>query len=120
MRLSDEKTAKRRVTLTRCRSGRRCIAQTASNVINGSGRMTDETRAKVESVIKDLDYRVNVAARNLNRDHHRLYHPRRAFADFRHIWPSSPTAPSRPPVSATIPLTSPRMRKAPRKARAIC
>lgn len=43
--------------------------KTASNVINGSGRMTDETRAKVETVIKDLGYRVNVAARNLNRDH---------------------------------------------------
>ena len=43
--------------------------KTASNVINGSGRMTDETRVQVESVIKDLDYRVNVAARNLNRDH---------------------------------------------------
>ena len=56
--MSDEKTAKRRVTL-------RDVAQAAG----GSGRMTDETRAKVESVIKDLDYRVNVAARNLNRDH---------------------------------------------------
>ncbi len=43
--------------------------KTASNVINGSGHMTDETRTKVETVVKDLGYRVNVAARNLNRDH---------------------------------------------------
>ena len=34
----------------------------ASNVINGSGRTTDETRTKVETVIKDLGDRVNVAA----------------------------------------------------------
>ena len=42
--------------------------KTASNVINGTGRMTDATRAKVEAVIEQTGYRVNVAARNLNRD----------------------------------------------------
>ena len=67
--MSDEKTAKRRVTLRDVAQAAGVSLKTASNVINGSGRMTDETRAKVESVIKDLDYRVNVAARNLNRDH---------------------------------------------------
>ena len=67
--MSDEKTAKRRVTLRDVAQAAGVSLKTASNVINGSGRMTDETRAKVESVIKDLDYRVNVAARNLNRNH---------------------------------------------------
>ena len=108
--MSDEKTAKRRVTLRDVAQAAGVSLKTASNVINGSGRMTDETRAKVESVIKDLDYRVNVAARNLNRDH----------TGFITLAVPSLTAPSRPPVSATIPYTSPRMRKAPRKARAIC
>ena len=61
--MSDEKTAKRRVTLRDVAQAAGVSLKTASNVINGSGRMTDETRAKVESVIKDLDYRVNVAAR---------------------------------------------------------
>jgi DNA-binding LacI/PurR family transcriptional regulator len=41
--------------------------KTASNVINGNGRMSDETRTKVEDVIDELGYKVNVAARNLNR-----------------------------------------------------
>ena len=67
--MSDEKTAKRRVTLRDVAQAAGVSLKTASNVINGSGRMTDETRAKVETVIKDLGYRVNVAARNLNRDH---------------------------------------------------
>ena len=118
--MSDEKTAKRRVTLRDVAQAAGVSLKTASNVINGSGRMTDETRAKVESVIKDLDYRVNVAARNLNRDHTGFITLAVPSLDSAILWPSSPTAPSRPPVSATIPYTSPRMRKAPRKARAIC
>ena len=67
--MSDEKTAKRRVTLRDVAQAAGVSLKTASNVINGSGRMTDETRTKVETVIKDLGNRVNVAARNLNRDH---------------------------------------------------
>ena len=50
--MSDEKTAKRRVTLRDVAQAAGVSLKTASNVINGSGRMTDETRAKVESVIK--------------------------------------------------------------------
>ena len=73
--MSDEKTAKRRVTLRDVAQAAGVSLKTASNVINGSGRMTDETRAKVESVIKDLDYRVNVAARNLQPRSHRLPSP---------------------------------------------
>ena len=60
--MSDEKTAKRRVTLRDVAQAAGVSLKTASNVINGSGRMTDETRTKVETVIKDLGYRVNVAA----------------------------------------------------------
>ena len=51
--MSDEKTAKRRVTLRDVAQAAGVSLKTASNVINGSGRMTDETRAKVETVIKD-------------------------------------------------------------------
>ncbi|WP_418969219.1 LacI family DNA-binding transcriptional regulator [Alloscardovia omnicolens] len=43
--------------------------KTASNVINGSGRMAQSTRSHVQDVIDQLGYRVNVAARNLNRNH---------------------------------------------------
>ena len=60
---------KKRVTLRDVAQAAGVSLKTASNVINGSGRMTSETRTKVERVIKDLDYRVNVAARNLNRNH---------------------------------------------------
>jgi LacI family repressor for deo operon, udp, cdd, tsx, nupC, and nupG len=40
--------------------------KTASNAANGTGRMSPATRAKVKSVISDLDYHVNLSARNLN------------------------------------------------------
>lgn len=59
----------RRVTLREVAETAGVSLKTASNVINGSGRMSSETRARVERVIKDLGYRVNVAARNLSRDH---------------------------------------------------
>ena len=54
--MSDEKTAKRRVTLRDVAQAAGVSLKTASNVINGSGRMTDETRTKVETVIKGLGY----------------------------------------------------------------
>lgn len=41
--------------------------KTASNVINDTGRMSEETRRRVTSVIRDLGYNVNVSARNLTR-----------------------------------------------------
>ena len=41
--MSDEKTAKRRVTLRDVAQAAGVSLKTASNVINGSGRMTDET-----------------------------------------------------------------------------
>lgn len=43
--------------------------------------MTDATRAKVEAVIEQTGYRVNVAARNLNRDRTGFHHARCADAD---------------------------------------
>ena len=67
--MSEVRPGRKRATLRDVAQAAGVSLKTASNVINGSGRMTDETRAKVEQVIKDLDYRVNVAARNLNRDH---------------------------------------------------
>lgn len=60
---------KRRVTLRDVAQTAGVSLKTASNVINGSGRMSSETRTKVEAVIKELGYQVNVAARNLNRNH---------------------------------------------------
>lgn len=41
--------------------------KTASNAVNGTGRMSDETRARVQSAVEELGYTVNVAARNLMR-----------------------------------------------------
>ncbi|MCI1832975.1 MAG: LacI family transcriptional regulator [Bifidobacterium sp.] len=62
-------TGRRRITLRDVAKAAGVSLKTASNVINGTGRMTDETRRKVQEVISNLGYRVNVAARNLNRDH---------------------------------------------------
>lgn len=59
----------RRVTLRDVASEAGVSLKTASNVINGTGRMADTTRARVQAVIERLGYRVNVAARNLSRDH---------------------------------------------------
>jgi DNA-binding LacI/PurR family transcriptional regulator len=39
--------------------------KTASNAVNGTGRMAVETRSRVLAVIDELGYRPNVAARNL-------------------------------------------------------
>ena len=67
--MGETKPAKRRVTLRDVAQEAGVSLKTASNVINGNGRMSQATRERVETVIKDLGYRVNVAARNLNRDH---------------------------------------------------
>ncbi len=40
-------------------------AKTVSNVVNGTGWVTDELKARVQEAIADLGYRPNVAARNL-------------------------------------------------------
>lgn len=64
---SPTTAARRRVTLRDVATAAGVSLKTASNVINGTGRMTDATRAKVEAVIEQTGYRVNVAARNLNR-----------------------------------------------------
>jgi DNA-binding LacI/PurR family transcriptional regulator len=41
--------------------------KTVSNVVNGYVHVSPETRAKVQSVISQLGYRPNVAARHLRR-----------------------------------------------------
>lgn len=61
------KADRKRVTLRDVAEEAGVSLKTASNVINHSGRMTDSTREKVQEVIDRLGYRVNVAARNLNR-----------------------------------------------------
>ena len=63
----EPKPDKKRVTLRDVAEEAGVSLKTASNVINHSGRMTDSTREKVQEVIDRLGYRVNVAARNLNR-----------------------------------------------------
>lgn len=59
----------KRVTLRDVAQEAGVSLKTASNVINGSGRMAESTRANVQEVIDRLGYRVNMAARNLSRDH---------------------------------------------------
>ncbi|NMM97258.1 LacI family DNA-binding transcriptional regulator [Bifidobacterium olomucense] len=56
-----------RVTLREVAQVSGVSLKTASNVINGSGRMSEETRARVEAVIQRLGYKVNAAARNMSR-----------------------------------------------------
>lgn len=41
---------------------------TVSRVMNGTGRVSEETRRKVEMAIRELDYTPNELARNLNRN----------------------------------------------------
>ncbi len=41
--------------------------KTASNAVNGTGRMAPATRERVVAVVEELGYKVNVAARNLTR-----------------------------------------------------
>ena len=59
----------KRVTLKDVAEAAGVSMKTASNVINGTGRMTRKTRARVEEVIRNTGYKVNAAARNLIRDH---------------------------------------------------
>lgn len=60
---------RKRVTLRDVAQTASVSLKTASNVINGTGRMSADTRAKVQAVIDESGYQVNIAARNLNRDH---------------------------------------------------
>lgn len=60
---------RRRVTLRDVAREAGVSLKTASNVINGVGRMSSHTRSHVQKVIDRLGYRVNMAARNLSRDH---------------------------------------------------
>ncbi len=41
--------------------------KTASNAVNGTGRMAPATRERIRAIMEDLGYRVNVSARNLSR-----------------------------------------------------
>ena len=59
----------KRVTLRDVAQTAGVSLKTASNVINGSGRMSAATRQKVQAVIDELGYQVNVAARNLTCSH---------------------------------------------------
>lgn len=67
--MSESTPGKKRATLREVAEEAGVSLKTASNVINHSGRMSDATREKVQNVIDKLGYRVNVAARNLNRGH---------------------------------------------------
>lgn len=66
--LSDMESGRKRVTLRDVAQEAGVSLKTASNVINDAGRMSNETRARVQEVIRRLGYRVNVSARNLNRN----------------------------------------------------
>ncbi|PJM77160.1 LacI family DNA-binding transcriptional regulator [Bifidobacterium felsineum] len=61
------RTNRNRVTLREVAQASGVSLKTASNVINGTGRMSEKTRTHVEAVIKELGYKVNMAARNMSR-----------------------------------------------------
>ena len=56
-----------RATLQEVADVARVSLKTASNVVNGTGRMTEDTRRRVQEAIEELGYKVNVSARNLMR-----------------------------------------------------
>lgn len=66
--MNEIEPGRKRVTLRDVAQEAGVSLKTASNVINNAGRMSDETRARVQEVIGRLGYRVNVSARNLNRN----------------------------------------------------
>lgn len=66
--MDNKITRGRRVTLRDVADRAGVSLKTASNVINKTGRMTDDTRQKVQDAIKELGYQINVAARNLSRN----------------------------------------------------
>lgn len=66
--MNEIEPGRKRVTLRDVAQEAGVSLKTASNVINNAGRMSDETRTRVQEVIGRLGYRVNVSARNLNRN----------------------------------------------------
>lgn len=56
-----------RVTIKDVASRAGVSIKTVSNVLNGYPYLTKETKAKVEQALAELDYRPNIAARNLRR-----------------------------------------------------
>ncbi|WP_284327999.1 LacI family DNA-binding transcriptional regulator [Demequina litorisediminis] len=61
-------TARRRgVTLAEVAARAGVSLKTASNAVNGTGRMSAATRARVEAVVEELGYKVHAAARSLTR-----------------------------------------------------
>lgn len=58
----------KRVTLREVASRAGVSLKTASNVINGNGRMSQETRNRVQGIIDESGYQINAAARNLHRN----------------------------------------------------
>ncbi len=62
----EPKKARSRFTLRDVAKQAGVSLKTASNAINGSGRMADVTRQRVLDTVERLGYHVNVAARNLN------------------------------------------------------
>ncbi|MWV58988.1 LacI family DNA-binding transcriptional regulator [Rathayibacter sp. VKM Ac-2754] len=59
--------ARRKVTLESVAAHAGVSLKTASNAVNGTGRMAEETRTRVRASVDELGYTVNVAARNLTR-----------------------------------------------------
>jgi len=59
----------RRVTVTLDAVARRAgvSTKTASNAVNGTGRMAPSTRERIMAVVDELGYKANIAARNLIR-----------------------------------------------------
>ncbi|KQQ05665.1 MULTISPECIES: LacI family DNA-binding transcriptional regulator [unclassified Rathayibacter] len=58
---------RRKATLASVAESAGVSLKTASNAVNGTGRMTDETRARVKAAVEELGYTVNIAARSLTR-----------------------------------------------------
>lgn len=58
--MSETKQDKKRITLRDVAEEAGVSLKTASNVINNSGRMTENTREKVQGVIDRLGYRLSL------------------------------------------------------------
>ncbi|WKK72422.1 LacI family DNA-binding transcriptional regulator [Rathayibacter oskolensis] len=85
---------RRRATLASVAESAGVSLKTASNAVNGTGRMSEQTRARVEAAVRELGYTVNIAARSLTRGA-RTRSPWRSRRSRRRTSPSWPRPSSR-------------------------
>lgn len=71
-RVGSDKVSRNRVTIREVADKAQVSQQTVSNVINGSGRMSEQTRLRVKAAIDSLGYHSNRSAQMLRTGHTKM------------------------------------------------